>query len=135
MAVFLQLYQGKIGPESNHDKWFARPVRQGSISIKDLAERIQANTTFKQGEVHGILIELVEQIKSALQAGQTVCLDGLGRFHLKVECEPAERPEEFRVDRNVKAVKCQFVPTSHRTDDGTRVQNLSDGVQVRLWKP
>lgn len=134
MAIFIKLYESQIGPESNRGRWYARPVSQGEIGIKQLAENIQNNTSYKSGEVQGLLIELIAEMKEALQNGQTVNLEGFGRFHLKVVSKPAESREAFRVDRNIKDVKCQFVPAGHRNADGTISQVFAEGVKIKQWK-
>ena len=98
MSVFVRLEKKKFGDDKARGKWYAKVVRTGEVGIDELAERIQDVSTFKRGEVRGILIELLEQMKSCLAEGQTVNLDGFGRFHLSVESEPAESPEKFRTD-------------------------------------
>ena len=66
MAVFIKLYQNKYNRQHHYGKWFARVVRTGETDIDRLAEHIEQNTTFKKGEVRGILIELVEEMKREL---------------------------------------------------------------------
>lgn len=134
MSVFVRLEKKKFGDDKARGKWYAKVVRTGEVGIDGLAERIQDVSTFKRGEVRGILIELLEQMKSCLAEGQTVNLDGFGRFHLSVESEPAESPEKFRTDLNVKRVKCRFQPAGYRRKDGCIVQRLAEGVKVERWK-
>ena len=133
MSVFVRLEEKKFGSDNARGKWYAKMVRMGEVGVDELAERIQAVSTFKHGEVRGILIELLEQMKYCLQDGQTVNLEGFGRFHLAVESEPAVHPEKFRTDKNVKRVKCKFLPTGYRRKDGRIVQRLADGVKVERW--
>ncbi|MBQ7421105.1 MAG: HU family DNA-binding protein [Prevotella sp.] len=134
MAVMVKLYENEFGNEKTRGKWFARVVRTGTTDIAELAERIQRNSTFKTGEVRGIIIELVEEIKRCLQDGQTVDLEGLGRFHLTVESRHVDRKEDFRTDRDVTAVKCKFKPAGRRRKDGTIQQLLAEGAEVQRWK-
>ena len=51
---------------------------------------------------------LVDEISYNLSLGNTVVLDGLGRFHLTVESDPVENKEDFDIKKNVKGVKCKF---------------------------
>ena len=72
MSVFVRLEKKKFGDDKARGKWYAKVVRTGEVGIDELAERIQDVSTFKRGEVRGILIELLEQMKSCLAEGQTV---------------------------------------------------------------
>lgn len=107
-------------------------VSNGVTSTNDLAESIQENTTFTRGEVTGIIMALVDEISYSLSLGNTVVLDGLGRFHLTVESEPVENKEDFDI-KNITGIKCKFLPASRR-DPATRKskQDFASGVQV-VW--
>lgn len=134
MAIKVKLYEKSFGSEKTRGMWFARVIRTGEVDITQLAERIQRNSTFKTGEVRGIIMELIEEIKQSLQDGKTVDLEGLGRFHLTTECCPVERKEDFRTDRDITAVKCKFMPAGRRRKDGTILQLLAEGAEVQRWK-
>lgn len=134
MPIFVRLEEKRFGDDKGRGKWYAKMVRTGEVGIDELAERIQNVSTFKHGEVRGVLIELLEQMKYCLSEGQTVNLEGFGRFHLAVESEPAESPEKFRTDTNVKRVKCKFLPAGYRRKDGCIVQKLAENVKVERWK-
>lgn len=75
----------QVQRENRGGKWHARVVSNGVTSTNDLAESIQENTTSTRGEVTGIIMALVDEISYSLSLGNTVVLDGLGRFHLTVE--------------------------------------------------
>ena len=53
-------------------------------------------------------------MKLAMQDGDTVKLDGFGRFHLTVQSEMVDRKEDYNVQRHVKRVVCRFTPEAHR---------------------
>ncbi|MFC2766212.1 MAG: HU family DNA-binding protein, partial [Prevotella sp.] len=132
MAVFIKLYQNKYNRQHDYGKWFARVVRTGETDIDRLAEHIEQNTTFKKGEVRGILIELVEEMKRELQAGRTVNLNGFGRFHLGVTSLSVDKPEDFHIGRHISGVKCKFVPAGRRNPNTWRInQVFSEGVEVK----
>ena len=134
MAIFIKLHENKFGNEKLRGKWFAKIVRTGEIDIDEMAERIQRNTTFKTGEVRGILIELIEEMKKCLQEGNTVNLNGLGRFHLTIESNHVDNPKNFRTDHDIKSIKCKFKPMGHKCDDGRLEQVIAKGTKVKRWK-
>ena len=133
MAISIRLPQSKFKEANRGGKWHARVVSNGETSTSDLAAAIQSNTSFTRGEVTGIIMALVDEISYNLSLGNTVVLDGLGRFHLTVESDPVENKEDFDIKKNVKGVKCKFLPASRR-DPKTRksTQDFASGVQV-VW--
>ena len=78
-------------------------------------------------------MSLVDEISYSLSQGNTVVLDGLGRFHLTVESDPVENKEDFDLKKNIKGVKCKFLPASTR-DPITKksTQDFASGVQI-VW--
>lgn len=132
MAIFIKLYQNKYNRQHDYGKWFARVVRTGETDIDRLAEHIEQNTTFKKGEVKGLLVELVEEMKQELQAGRTVNLNGFGRFHLSVTSLSVDRPENFNIARHITGIKCKFTPAGRRDPETWRVsQVFSEGAEVK----
>lgn len=133
MAISIRLQQSKITEENRGGKWHARVVSSGTTSTQDLAEAIQENTSFTRGEVTGIIMALVDEISYSLSQGNTVVLDGLGRFHLTVESDPVENREDFDIKKNIKGVKCKFLPASRRNPHTRKsTQDFATGVQV-VW--
>lgn len=133
MAIFIKLYRNAFGRVQHRGKWFAKSMKLQDTDLWVLAERIERNTTFKRGEVHGLLIELVEQVHASLLNGETVVIDGLGLFHLSVKSRHVDTPTDFRVGRDVEDVVCRFVPAGRRRSDGTICQRLAEGARVELW--
>ena len=102
----------------------------------DLADSIQENTSFSRGDVRGLVIALIDEISYRLRQGETVALEGLGRFHLTVESEPVDNPDDFDIKKHIKNVKCRFVPTSTRNArTGKKNQTLAYGARVEWAEP
>ena len=72
-------------------------------------------------DVNAVLTELTELVQEYLQVGQTVRINGLGRFSLAIESNVVEHPADFSIERDVRAVKCNFVPEGRR--DSTKGRN------------
>ena len=102
MAISIRLQQSKFKEANRGGKWHARVVSNGETSTADLAAAIQSNTSFTRGEVTGIIMALVDEISYNLSLGNTVVLDGLGRFHLTVESDPVENKEDFDIKKECK---------------------------------
>ena len=87
MSILIRLMQSKFKNKVQQSKWYAKVVSTGEIHTDELATIIESNTTFKRGEVQGLITELVDELKHQLSDGKTVVLDGFGRFHLTVESD------------------------------------------------
>ena len=136
MSVEIRLEQSKLKDKKGACKWYARTVSTGVVTTEELADAIQENTSFSRGDVRGLVIALVDEISYRLREGETVALEGLGRFHLTVESEPVDNPEDFDIRRHVKNVKCRFVPTSTRNArTGKKNQTLAYGARVEWAEP
>ena len=135
MAVEIRLEQSKFKDKKGAGKWYARTVSTGVVTTEELADAIQENTSFSRGDVRGLVIALVDD-SDRLREGATVALEGLGRFHLTVESEPVDNPEDFDIRKHVKNVKCRFVPTSTRNArTGKKNQTLAYGARVEWAEP
>ena len=136
MSVEIRLEQSKFKDKNGAGKWYARTVSTGVATTDDLADAIQENTSFSRGDVRGLVIALVDEISYRLRQGETVALEGLGRFHLTVESEPVDNPDAFDIKKHIKNVKCRFVPTSTRNArTGKKEQTLSNGARVEWAEP
>jgi predicted histone-like DNA-binding protein len=133
MAVLIKLAQYHMNGAANDGKWYAQTVATGVQHTEDIARKIEENTTFKRGEVKGMMDELVDVMTDMLQAGQTVIIDGLGRFQLVAESRSVEHPEDFSIRDNIKGVKCNFRPSGHRaTQNGTLRKTFCDNAEVKF---
>ena len=91
-------------------QWFAvqRKVQKKSgVTNRELARRLSQYTSFKEGEVQGILIELVKVIEKTLQEGHSVTIDGLGTFQTAITSNGFDRPEQV-TPREVRLSRVYF---------------------------
>lgn len=132
MTIKIRLQQSKFKDANNGGKWHARTVNTGDVLTSDLANEIQATTTFTRGEVEGFITELVDVIARNLRDGHTVVVDGLGRFHLAVESKPVDNPMDFDIKKNISDIKLKFVPAGKRSARTNRkVDDFGYGVQIQ----
>lgn len=130
MAIKVRLEKSKFKEENRSGKWYARTVSMGDVTTNELAEKIQKGNTFTRADVQGLIVALVDEMREALQMGKTVVIDGVGRFHLTVESEAVSEKDDFNLGRNIKNVRCAFVPAGKRTAGRKKSDSLADGVKV-----
>lgn len=135
MSIFIKLMRNQMRGNKNYGKWFAKTVAMGEKHTDDLARTIEKETTFTRGEVKGMIDALVDTMTMELQSGNTVVLDGFGRFRLVAESISADTPEDFSIRNHIKGVKCRFLPTGKRRSGSRSLSNaFCEGVKVAYAK-
>lgn len=82
-------------------KYIMQAVNNGEVNHRRISYEISNMSTHTEGDVYGVLIMLVKQMKFHLEEGETVVMDDLGRFKIGFQCQPEERPELL----NKKSIK------------------------------
>ena len=69
----------RIDPRQKTDppKYYAQAQARGSVSIREMAERIQSTCTVHKTDVYAVLIALEDVVKEAIQNGEIVRLGEL----------------------------------------------------------
>lgn len=127
-----KLVQNKINGHPSQGKYFARSVKMGEVSMKEIESIIEKNCSMKRSDVRAVISELVETIKDKLQEGYTVNLDELGRMSLGVKSEGVYRAQDFNVKQHIKGITLNYRPEAHRIGNGDRrlKMPLADGVKL-----
>ena len=130
MALTIKLFQQNR--EDLKGKWYGRVVKDGEVHTKDLARIICDNTTLTRADVEATIIALVEEMKAQMQSGNTVVLDGFGRFHLTVKSDMVDRPEDFNLKKHIRRILCKFTPAATRNQlDRHLERNFTEGVELQ----
>ena len=98
MAVNFKIYQSNRKGETN-GKYYARATYRETVSIKELAEVMQNNSTVKKSDIVAVLTELSEVIRQELQRGNKVRLTALVRLRwlYAQRVPPAPRSSALRI--------------------------------------
>ena len=83
----------KPGEKNMPPKYYAQAQARGDVSIRDMAERIQATCTVHKTDVYAVLIALEDVVKEAIQNGEIVRLGEL--CTLQVSLSGPERDHCF----------------------------------------
>lgn len=130
MAIFYRLTKSNMKGKSE-GRYYAKAVSMGEMHTMDLAQVISKNNSVTVGDVLASLAGLIEVMQQYLGDGQTVVLDGLGRFRLSIESETVENPGDFRADKHVKGIRCNFIPEGKVLKPGDKqVKTFCSGVKV-----
>ena len=93
-----------------YNKWYARPVYNGTVDLDWIAERIQRNSTAKKSDAKAVLTEMVEVITDALQNSQRVKIDGFGTFKIGMSTRGVEELKDFSLGEHLKGARVMFAP-------------------------
>ena len=118
MAVHIRLVKNNIKNNNSYGKYFAKAVSQGEVTMKELAEEAALNSGISRANFIRGVAELQDMMKHRLANGQTVVIEGIGRFSLRVESIGVDDPKQFNISRHITRFVCKFLPTGKRINIG-----------------
>ena len=133
MAVHIKLIKNNIKSSSSYGKYFAKTVSQGEVTLEEIAAEACRNSGFSEGSVIGVVTELQNLLKQKLSDGQTVVLDGIGRFSLRVESIGVDDPKAFSIRQHITRIICGFLPAGRRIQGRQILYDFCDGVKA-VWQ-
>ena len=123
MAVHIRLVKNNIKNNNSYGKYFAKAVSQGEVTMKELAEEAALNSGISRANFIRGVVELQDMMKHRLANGQTVVIEGIGRFSLRVESIGVDDPKQFNISRHITRFVCKFLPTGKRINIGHGTKN------------
>ena len=106
MAFYKEMYSEKFGV------WYPKSVTVGKpIDTDMVAERLAKISTVSRADVLAVLAELPGVLADYMAQGKSVSLDGLGTFRLTLSTRGVADRADFDVDKQIEAVRVQFIPT------------------------
>jgi predicted histone-like DNA-binding protein len=123
MAVHIRLVKNNIKNNNSYGKYFAKAVSQGEVTMKELAEEAALNSGISRANFIRGVAELQDMMKHRLANGQTVVIEGIGRFSLRVESIGVDDPKQFNISRHITRFVCKFLPTGKRINIGHGTKN------------
>ena len=133
MAVHIKLIRNNIKSSSSYGKYFAKAVSQGEVTLKELAADACRNSSLSHGAVIHVVTELEDMLKQRLSEGQTVRIEGIGSFSLRVESIGVDDPKSFNLCYHIKRIICGFLPAGHRRRDHSISYNFCEDVKT-VWQ-
>lgn len=98
-----------LEPDSQR-KWYASPVKAGTINNYQLSKGIAAKSSMTRGAVMNVIENMVDEIPKYLIEGYSVNLNNLGTLRLSLSSSGVINPEEFTGD-NIKNMRVVFTPS------------------------
>ena len=101
----------RINPREKNDppKFYAQAQARGDVSIREMAERIQATCTVHKTDVYAVLIALEDVVKEAIQNGEIVRLGELCTLQVSLSGKGSLTEEDYN-ESLIKRAKINFRP-------------------------
>ena len=90
-------------------KYYAQAQARGSVTISEMAERIQSSCTVNKADVYAVLVALEDVIAEALQNGEIVRLGELCTLQVSLSGKGALTEDDFN-ESLIKRSKVNFRP-------------------------
>lgn len=110
MSKMFSVWKKKFKNEKGEtiEKYFACPKTLRTVKTEELAERISGASSLTPADVLGCLRALSDEIKTSLNGGYNVKLDGIGTFGVGVTSEGFDDPKKIN-PKKVKATKVTYI--------------------------
>ena len=90
-------------------RYYAQAQARGDVSIREMAERIQATCTVHKSDVYAVLVALEDVIAEAIQNGEIVRLGELCTLQVSLSGKGAMTEEEYTTSL-IERTKINFRP-------------------------
>lgn len=98
MAAFYDLFRTPQPKDKEKIRYHARSVVTEKMNTHDIARAIARQSSWKEGEVMGVLMALEDVILEALGEGKSIQLDGIGAFRISAKSPSVREKNEIRAE-------------------------------------
>ena len=116
-------------------KYFAQIKNGDAVSFDDLVSLVAQFSTFKEGDIYGVIYTLLNVIPHQLKYGRTINLGKLGTLYMTIKSNGKSSEEEF-LHSDIQNARIRFRPgsalqTTLKTLDFEKVDRPGDKRQTR----
>lgn len=122
---FMAFYKKQFHKEKG--VYYPQAVTVGKpVETKEVAEKLALISTVSKSDVAAVLGDLAGVLADLMKQGKSVRLDGLGTFRLTLDSRGVKEEKDFDFQKQVKAVRVQFIPQREGavTRGGTATRSL-----------
>ncbi len=111
--------------------YYPRAVVQGKpVETETIAKDLTKISTVSNSDVQAVLGDIAGVMHNRMAQGKSVHIKGLGYFRYVLDTVGVENLEDFDFEKQVKAVRVEFVPERTRLANGTYTRALVDSDQL-----
>ena len=127
MACKYRLGKNKNVKSTGYNKYYARTHTGGLVSNEELAKRMAArNTTYSEGEMRGLIIDLTALIRELAYEGRSVKIDNLGIFWVACCSKGVANLADWNQAEHLKPTTLRFTPTKVKVGKRSMAEAVID---------
>lgn len=111
--------------------YYPRAVVQGKpVETETIAKDLAKISTVSNSDVQAVLGDIAGVMHTRMAQGKSVHIKGLGYFRYVLDTVGVDTLEDFDFEKQVKAVRVEFIPERTRLANGTYTHALVDSDQL-----
>ena len=125
MPFWKKAYQKKQGV------YYPQAIVQGKpVETETIAKDLSKISTVSNSDVQAVLGDIAGVMHTRMAQGKSVHIKGLGYFRYTLDTVGVEDLEDFDFEKQVKAVRVEFIPERTKLANGTYTRALVDSDQL-----
>ena len=111
--------------------YYPRAVVQGKpVETETIAKDLAKISTVSNSDVQAVLGDIAGVMHTRMAQGKNVHITGLGYFRYTLDTVGVDSLEAFDFEKQVKAVRVEFIPERTKLANGTYTRALVDSDQL-----
>lgn len=111
--------------------YYPQAIVQGEpVETETIAKDLAKISTVSNSDVQAVLGDIAGVMHSRMAQGKSVHIKGLGYFRYTLDTKGVKNPEDFDFQKQVRAVRVQFVPEKSKLSNGAYTRALVDSDQL-----
>ena len=111
--------------------YYPRAIVQGKpVETETIAKDLARISTVSNSDVQAVLGDIAPVMHTRMAQGKSVHIKGLGYFRYALDTTGVKNLEDFDFDKQVKAVRVEFIPERKKQSSGTYTRALVDSDQL-----
>lgn len=107
--------------------YYPRAIVQGKpVETETIAKDLAKISTVSNSDVQAVLGDIAGVMHTRMSQGKSVHIKGLGYFRYALDTAGVKDLKEFNFEKQVKAVRVEFVPERSKLSTGTYTRALVD---------
>lgn len=107
--------------------YYPRAIVQGKpVETETIAKDLAKISTVSNSDVQAVLGDIAGVMHTRMSQGKSVHIKGLGYFRYVLDTTGVKSLDDFDFQKQVKAVRVEFIPEREKTASGTYTRALVD---------
>lgn len=111
--------------------YYPRAIVQGKpVETETIAHDLAKISTVSNSDVQAVLGDIAGVMHTRMSQGKSVHIKGLGYFRYVLDTKGVKDPKDFNFEKQVQAVRVEFIPDRSKMSNGSYTRALVDSEQL-----